>query len=96
MDLKKFYGNITLEINGHENWAFDKVIKFNYHATNFSKVILNNVINKSIISDGLHFIDHPYLNITETFSIATLKSNGVPFLLVLLTVLVVIRLTQIK
>ncbi|WVD73532.1 hypothetical protein SGZLLDDJ_CDS_0013 [Mycoplasmopsis phage vB_Mfe_PMF329] len=79
MDLKKFYGNITLEINGHENWAFDKVIKFNYHATNFSKVILNNVINKSIISDGLHFRDHPYLNITETFSIATLKSNGVPF-----------------
>ncbi|MCU9934751.1 hypothetical protein NWE61_06790 [Mycoplasmopsis felis] len=55
MDLKKFYGNITLEINGHENWAFDKVIKFNYHATNFSKVILNNVINKSIISDLFTF-----------------------------------------
>ncbi|TDV23509.1 hypothetical protein BCF59_0498 [Mycoplasmopsis mustelae] len=75
MKIKQFAGDLVLEINGDRDWAFDANIRFSYHATNFSKIIINNVIHKTLLDEGTHFLDNNINNI-DTFSIATLYSNG--------------------
>ncbi|BAW18182.1 hypothetical protein MBVG596_0371 [Mycoplasmopsis bovigenitalium] len=76
MRIKDFSGNLQLIIDGDNQWAFSKDIEFNYHATNFSRVVLHNVIHKEILESGLHFSTHPYMSKLDTLALATLTSNG--------------------
>ncbi|MFV8478105.1 hypothetical protein [Mycoplasma sp. B6400] len=78
MNIKAFNQNLILTINGDSNWAFKDDIKFSYHAFNYSKVNINNVIHRSQFKNK-HL---EYLNVLDKVplhSIATLSSNGLIF-----------------
>ncbi|MFV8469440.1 hypothetical protein ACNQ17_00735 [Mycoplasma sp. Sp48II] len=78
MNIKAFNRNLVLTINGDSNWAFNDDIKFSYHAFNYSKVNINNVIHRSQFKSK-HL---EYLNVLDKIplhSIATLSSNGLTF-----------------
>ncbi|UWD34052.1 hypothetical protein [Mesomycoplasma molare] len=78
MDVRKLSKNLKLIINGDDRWAFNNKIHFSYHVTNYSKVIIHNVIHKDILEENSHFINHPYLSNIDTFSLATITSNDKP------------------
>ncbi|QJR43639.1 hypothetical protein HLA87_02470 [Mycoplasma miroungigenitalium] len=75
MRLKDFSGNLRLQINGDDAWAFSNEIKFSYHVTNFSKVIVNNVIHKSQLNSGKHFDYTSNFSDLDTFALATIYSD---------------------
>nr|BBJ33668.1 hypothetical protein MBKG4397_8340 [Mycoplasmopsis bovis] len=78
MRIKDFKSNLKLVIDGDDNWAFSNEIDIEYHAINFSKITLHNVIHKSILNEGLHFDNHPYLSKLNTLALATLYSDNKP------------------
>ncbi|WLP85282.1 hypothetical protein [Mycoplasma seminis] len=78
MNIKAFDSNLTLTINGDSNWVFNDNIHFNYHAYNFSKININNVMHRSQLN-GKHFTYGEILNKLPAHSIATLSSNGLIF-----------------
>ncbi|MHA3795765.1 hypothetical protein [Mycoplasma sp. VS31B] len=78
MNIKAFSRNLVLTINGDSNWIFNDNIKFDYHAFNYSKVNINNVIHRSQLN-GKHLEYSNVLNKIPLHSIATLSSNGLVF-----------------
>ncbi|WGI36479.1 hypothetical protein [Mesomycoplasma lagogenitalium] len=78
MNIKELKGDLKLVINGDDNWFFNNTIKFNYHVTNYSKIIIDHVIHKEMVDSNLQTINHPYLSNVDTFALATLLSNNKP------------------
>ncbi|MCS4536751.1 hypothetical protein NXS15_01220 [Mycoplasma sp. CSL7475-4] len=75
MRIKDFSGNLTLRINGDDNWAFSNELSFSYHATNYSKLIVNNVIHREQLARGEHFEYSSKFSSLDTFALATLYSG---------------------
>ncbi|MBN0919436.1 hypothetical protein [[Mycoplasma] gypis] len=76
MELNGFQKNLVLTINGDSQWAFGGVVSFDFHAFNFSKITINNVIHKSVLQNNKHLDVTEFLTKIDNYSIATLSSNG--------------------